>query len=262
MTLESGSDWDQSVWMGDLPGPIAVVGPGRLGSVLSRALVETGFAVTGPHGRGFTGQDSSIVVLCVPDAAISVAAEAIVQGPLVAHCSGATNLAALSPHRGFSIHPVMTFSEDAEPNTFHGVNAAVAATDPDALVIARGIARCLGLRPFDVADENRVAYHAAAAMAANFFITLLEAAAELIRTAQVDPRVVLPLARAALENWDRQGSAALTGPIARGDHAVVQAHRDAVAERAAHLLPMFDALAAATAELGLVRPNDRAGDRR
>ena len=65
-------------------------------------------------------------------------------------------------------------------------------------------------------------------------------------TAGHPPEVLLPLARAALDNWARGGVAALTGPVARGDTDTVQRQRAAVADRAPELLELFDALVAAT----------------
>ncbi len=54
---------------------------------------------------------------------------------------------------------------------------------------------------------------------------------------------LVPLVRAAVENWAAQGApAALTGPIARGDEQTVARQRDAVAGRAPQLLALFDAL--------------------
>jgi predicted short-subunit dehydrogenase-like oxidoreductase (DUF2520 family) len=238
-------------------GTVAVVGGGRLGTVLHRALDEAGIDATGPHGRGFDGTvhgiPVDIVLLCVPDGVIASAARAVLPGPLVGHCSGATKLTAIGEHRGFSIHPMMTFVPGVGTDVFSGVAAAVAATDPAALATARQLAETIGLRPFDVAESDRVAYHAAGAIAANFLVTLEEAAGRLIATAKVDRGVLVPIARAALENWARTGPAALTGPIARGDTAVVTAHRAAVAERTPELLPLFDVLADATRDL-LVSP--------
>ena len=81
------------------------------------------------------------------------------------------------------------------------------------------------MRPFEVADEDRVAYHAAASIASNFLITL-EAAAERLaaerrRRAR---RCSCPLVRATVENWARLGpERALTGPVARGDEPTVAA---------------------------------------
>jgi predicted short-subunit dehydrogenase-like oxidoreductase (DUF2520 family) len=59
----------------------------------------------------------------------------------------------------------------------------------------------------------------------------------------------------AVENWSRLGARrALTGPIVRGDDAVVTAQRAAVAERTPELLPAFDALAQLTRELAGSEP--------
>ena len=60
------------------------------------------------------------------------------------------------------------------------------------------------------------------------------------------PEVLVPLARAALENWARAGAAALTGPVARGDTDTVLRQRAAIADRTPELLELFDALVAAT----------------
>jgi pantoate--beta-alanine ligase len=235
-------------------GTVAVVGRGRLGSVLVEALQGGGLVVSGPHGRGYSGEtDDAIVLLCVPDAAITSAAALICKGPLVGHCSGATGLASIAPHRGFSIHPVMTFTARTGPAALTDTPAAVAGTDGPALDVARSLAVRLGMRPFTVAEPDRPAYHAATAMAANFLVTLESAAGTLIRTAGVDPKVLLPLAHAALDNWGEQGAAALTGPVSRGDQGVVKSHRQALTGRTPELLPMFDALVAATQRLAQSR---------
>jgi len=234
-------------------GSVAVVGRGRLGTVLVKALTEVGVQVSGPHGRGYRGRadgiDSSrpaLVVLCVPDAEIAHAAERIEPGPLVAHCSGTTGLPAISPHRGFSMHPVMTFTFAAQPSIFKGIGAAVEATDAAAAASAKSLTTCLGIRPFTVAPDDRAAYHAATSMAANFLITLEWAAGRLAQSAAVDPAVLLPLVRASVENWALDGSAALTGPVARGDEGTVAAQRAGIERRLPDLLPLFDAMVIST----------------
>lgn len=238
---------------------VAIVGGGRLGSVLIEALRAAGCSSSGPHPRGYAGKSADgIVLLCVPDASIAAAAALIGPGPLVGHCSGAAGLSAIAPHRGFSMHPVMTFTVRTSPAVLAGTAAAIAGTDASALETARGLALRLGMRPFTIAESDRTAYHAASAMAANFLVTLESAAGTLLRTTGVDPTVLLPLARAALENWGEQGAAALTGPVARGDHAIVDSHRRAIAVRTPDLLPMFDALVVATRHLAQSHPDDTA----
>jgi len=227
---------------------VAIVGAGRLGTALVRALREAGVPVSGPHGRGFDGTGAAVVVLCVPDDAIAAAAGAVTAaGVLLGHCSGASRLDALGDHEGFSLHPLMTVTRYGAD--FRGVTAAVAGRTPRALAAATALAGALGLRAVQVAESDRPAYHAAAAIASNFLITLQDAAAELMATAGLDRGVLLPLARAALDNWGRAGPAALTGPVARGDTRTVDLHRETVTERTPDMLGLFDAMVAATERL-------------
>lgn len=235
---------------------IAVVGRGRLGTAIAPALRAAGYDVEGPLGRGAhaplgRGDPRKVdaVLLCVPDAEIANAAAAVSPGPLVGHCSGATGLAVLAGHEAFGLHPLMTFPAGASVD-LNGVPAAVAGTTPRARDAARDLATALGMRPFDLEDEDRAAYHAAASFASNFLVALEGAAERLAASAGVEREQLVPLARAALDAWGARGAPdALTGPIARGDEATVARQRAAVQERAPDLLPAFDALADLTRAL-------------
>jgi predicted short-subunit dehydrogenase-like oxidoreductase (DUF2520 family) len=230
--------------------PLAIVGAGRLGTALAAALRAAGITVEGPLGRGADPAGAAAVLLCVPDAEIAAAATLIAPGPLVGHCSGATGLQPLAPHEAFSLHPLMTVPKGAGPEVFAGAGAAVAGSTPRALGFAARLAQKLGLRATEVADEDRVAYHAAAAIAANFVTTLLGAAERLVATAGVERALLVPLVTAAVDNWARLGAeAALTGPIVRGDEGTVKRQRAAVEERTPELLEMWDAMVGATREL-------------
>ena len=104
--------------------------------------------------------------------------------------------------------------------------------------------------PFEVADDDRGVYHAAASMASNYLVTIEGAAERLGAVAGIDRDLLVPLVRAAVENWARLGARrALTGPIARGDAATAARQRAAVAALAPELLGLWDALAGATATL-------------
>jgi predicted short-subunit dehydrogenase-like oxidoreductase (DUF2520 family) len=226
---------------------LAIVGAGRLGTALAGALSAAGYEVEGPLGRGADGAGADVVLLCVPDGEIAAAACAIVPGPIVGHCSGATGLAPLG-REGFSLHPLMTVTGAGA--SFTGAGAAIAGATPRALALAAELAGALGLTPVEVAEEDRAAYHAAASIASNFLITLEAAAERLAAGAGVPRRLLVPLVRATVENWAALGSArALTGPVARGDEATVSAQRAAVAARAPELSPLFDALLEATRAL-------------
>ena len=221
----------------------AVVGRGRIGSALA-----AGLGLGEPLGRGADAADADIVLLAVPDGEIAAAAAAVAPGRLVGHLSGATTLAPLAPHEAFSIHPLMTVTGGR--TSFAGATAAVAGSTERALAIARALAAHLGMRPFEVADADRAAYHAAASIASNFLVALEGAAERLAATAGVDRDAFVPLVRATIENWAALGAEqALTGPIARGDEETVARQRAAVEERTPELLDLFDALADSTREL-------------
>ena len=222
---------------------IVVIGAGRLGRVLTRALRTAGFNVLGPLRREQSMPAADIALLCVPDAAI--AAVAFVARPhvrLVGHLSGATGL----NDADFSIHPLQTFTGSETPDVFHGVGAAIDGRNDDDREVATELALTLGMNPFTVTD--RAGYHAAASFASNFVLTVLDAAEQLANAAGVEnPRDMLaPLVRRTVDNWQRQGAAeALTGPIARGDDATVARQRAA----STGYTELFDALAAATREI-------------
>jgi predicted short-subunit dehydrogenase-like oxidoreductase (DUF2520 family) len=231
--------------MSSLPRHCVVVGAGRMGSALAAALRAAGLEVTGPLRRGERCPlRTDCVLLCVPDAEIGQAAQNVPVGPLVGHVSGATTLIALAPHEAFSMHPLMTV-----PATFAGAGAAIAGSTDRALDTARALAEALGMQPFEIADADRAVYHAAASMASNYLIALEDAAARLFATTGADRELLVPLVRATVDNWARDGAHALTGPIARGDDETVARQRAAVAERAPDLLELFDALTDSTREL-------------
>ena len=223
---------------------LAVVGDGRMG----RALVAALAGAAGPFGRGFDGSEFDAVLLAVPDAQISVAAAAVLHGPMVGHCSGAHGLDVLVPHEAFGLHPLMTVTQAGA--TFAGAGAAVAGSTAAALAFAQALAAELGMHAVEIADADRAAYHAAASVASNFLVTLEDAAETLLRTTGADRQLLVPLVRAAVENWAALGGPqALTGPIARGDEATVARQRATIEERAPQLLALFDALADATRAL-------------
>jgi predicted short-subunit dehydrogenase-like oxidoreductase (DUF2520 family) len=244
-----------------LEGPlrVGIVGPGRVGTALARALRDAGVEVDGPVGRGEAPVRCDAIVLCVPDGEIAAAAEVVTAAaPLVGHTSGAAPLAALA-HAGvpaFGLHPLQSF---AHPGVrFEGAGAAVAGTTPEALAFATSLAERLGMRPFEIDDEGRAAYHAAASVASNFLVTLQAAAEAIAAGAGLDRddarELLMPLVRRTVENVAQLGpERALTGPVARGDEATVEAQRAAVEETAPELLELFDELVKRTRALAAAR---------
>jgi len=232
-------------------GPLAIIGRGRVGGSLARAAKLAGIEVqlAGRDEVAAACDGANAVLICVPDSAIAAAAAEVPEGPaFVGHVSGAGTLnllaeASAKGARAFSLHPLQTFADGETP--VDGTPAAIAGSDREALQFARELAETLGMRPFEVAEEDRSAYHASAAMASNLMVALEESAAELLaRLGAEDARELLgPLVLRTAANWVERGPAALTGPIARGDQVTVDGHRAALRERAPELLPLYDALA-------------------
>ena len=107
------------------------------------------------------------------------------------------------------------------------------------------------MSPFDVPEESRAAYHAAAAIASNFLVALESSAEELLTAAGIDHgrELLAPLVLRTAANWAERGPEALTGPIARGDEETVARHLDAIAATDPALEPLYRALADRTREI-------------
>jgi predicted short-subunit dehydrogenase-like oxidoreductase (DUF2520 family) len=234
---------------------IAIVGPGRAGSSLAGAAEAAGLRVTlaGRAEAPDACRGADAALLCVPDDAIAEACAACAslgeEAPaLIGHVSGASTLEVLSPASAagaatFSMHPLQTFPDGRA--AVAGMPCAVAGSSEGAARFATELASALEMRPFEVPEESRAAYHAAASIASNLLVALEESAAELLSRAGVeDARELLaPLVLQTAANWAERGPEALTGPIARGDAATVERHLEAISAVAPELLPAYEALA-------------------
>jgi predicted short-subunit dehydrogenase-like oxidoreductase (DUF2520 family) len=236
---------------------LVIVGRGRVGGALARSTMAAGLevATAGREDLERACARAEAALLCVPDDSIGVACKAVARFVppvrLVGHVSGATALDALGPAAAagadtFSLHPLQTVRNDRTDLT--GAPCAVAGSSPDALGFAIALAERLDMRPFEVDEERRAAYHAAASIASNFMVALQESAADLMAEAGIDDarELLAPLVLRTAANWAEHGDAALTGPVARGDEETVAQHLDALRETAPELLPLYEALAERT----------------
>jgi len=214
---------------------VNVIGRGRVGSAVAARLGERDVALR--------DDGAELVLLCVPDAVIRDVARDLIPGPgWIAHVSGGTPLAALDPHeRRFGLHPLQTFTRARGPEQLDGAFAAVTAETPEARQRGFELARLLGLKPFELSDDARPLYHAGAAIASNYLVTLHRVASELFRSAGAPPEALVPLMQRTIENGFE-----LTGPIERGDWETVEAHREAIRATRPDLEPLYDVLAEAT----------------
>ena len=211
-----------------------VIGRGRVGSAFAERLEERGIPLV--------EQDAELTLLCVPDTAIREVARGVT-AKWIAHVSGATPLSALDPHeRRFSLHPLQTFTRARGPEQLDGAWGAVTAETDEARALGFELAGVLGLRPFELADETRPLYHAGAAIASNYLVTLHRVASELFAAAGAPPEALEPLMKRTIENGFE-----LTGPIERGDWETVESHRAAIRGVRPDLEPLYDVLAEATA---------------
>lgn len=212
---------------------LRVVGPGRAGGALALALASRGWDVRPPVRRGEDPADAAgdvdLVVVATPDRAIAEVAAAIrpVPGAVVAHLSGALGLDVLTPHpRVAGIHPLVALpsAEVGARRLASGAWFAVAGDE-----VALEVVAALGGRAFEVADDDRAAYHAAACIASNHLVALLGQVERVAEGLGVPLEAYLDLAVATLGNVAELGpAAALTGPAARGDEATLAAHLEAL----------------------------------
>lgn len=261
---------------------ISIVGLGRVGAALGEALDSIGHTIAAisaprsaqsaqhhqyvlPHvprcSVAETVASAHVVLLCVPDDVLPQVCQDVAQqwrpGQIVMHTSGRHGLAVLAPAAQAgaltaAIHPAMTFTGmGLDVTRLAGCRFAVTAHQL-LLPLIKALVQSLGGVPLVVADQLRPAYHAALCHSANYLVTLVAQAQELLGDCDIadsdDIRGLLePLLTAALSESLGAGVSALTGPIARGDCGTVAEHLAALADSAPDISATYRALGRATA---------------
>ena len=220
-----------------------VVGAGRVGTALAARLGES--LPTRTTTRELATEDADLVVLCVPDGEIADVAESIARGPWIAHTSGSASVEELRGHDlRFTLHPLQTFTREGGAEQLDGAWAAITGESPAALAAATELAALLRVEPFELSDEARPLYHAAAMMASTFAVTLHDVAAELMAAAGGPPDALVPLTRRTMDNGFRH-----TGPLVRGDTDTVRRDGHAIQALGDDYIVLFAALVKAEARL-------------
>ena len=257
---------------------VLLAGPGRAGRSLFLRARAAGHHVAGVVGRdpartaeaaaaldapaiswGDPLPPADLLVIAVRDDAIGEAAASLAGGAVevraAVHLSGLTPVSTLEPLAGIcaigSLHPLQTLP-DPEVGAARLEGAWMAVTSEDDLLADDlfRFARSLGARPFELPDDAKALYHAAAAAAANYPLAALAMSRRLIEAAAVPFEAAGPLVEAVVGNAFAMGpEAALTGPIARGDVGTVAAQRSAVEQAAPDLLEDFLAMGRAVARV-------------
>lgn len=238
---------------------IAFIGAGRLAQTLSLALSTADYSVTAVASRRLESAQAlashlpgcqavsmqeaashALVFITVPDDHIAAVCSQLQwhAGQCVVHCSGATELTALSSAaaQGAQVggfHPLQIFSDpESALANLSGSSVAIEANSALSTALHR-MAELLGMHPFTLPPGSRALYHASAGYAASFLLPLLHEAAQLWRAFGVDEeqalQALLPLAKGTLKSVEQRGLAgALSGPLSRGDMNVVKHHLNAL----------------------------------
>jgi predicted short-subunit dehydrogenase-like oxidoreductase (DUF2520 family) len=236
---------------------IAIVGLGRLGACLARALLgarlgplavasaraasarrlaaELGDAIRPVARLSALSEQADLVFVAVPDARIAEVCDALSlgEGRAVVHVSGALDAAVLESARvrGAQVgvfHPLQAFPLGAARSRFVGIHVGVEGDAELELRLSK-LARRLGATPFSLRGVDRAAYHAAAVFASNYVVALHGAAARAWQRAGLPASAarsaLLPLTRGAVDAIaEHELPAALTGPLQRGDLATLERH--------------------------------------
>ena len=184
----------------------------------------------------------------MPSPAIAASLQ-LYSGQALVHTSGALPASVLAPAMAAGtgaggFHPLVAFADhDQALVDLAGATVAVEG-DATVLPLLAELAESIGARPVTLPAGGKIAYHAAAMMAAGGLIGLLDAIASVARLAGLDERtavaVYAPLARQALANAERMGiDEALTGPLLRGDVGTLRGHLGALAEHAPDAVPLY-----------------------
>lgn len=276
---------------GDAPGdlfgglglPFSIVGLGRVGSTLARALEGLGHtvaAVSAPRSEASrvaselvvptaprvsveeTVSSGAVVLVAIPDDALAQffrdAAGWVRPGQIVVHTSGRYGVDVADPiaQKGatpIAMHPAMTF-EGLGTDVPRLVGCRFALTAPAvAMPLASALVQSLGGVPVVVAEEARAAYHTALAHSANHLVTLVAQAGEVLARAGIaevgseDAQELLrPLLETALTRALRGGMSEITGPVARADVDTVESHLEVLSDCDPGTSNSYRALALAT----------------
>lgn len=259
---------------------VAIIGTGRVGSVLGAALARAGHPVIGAtaiseisklraesllpgvpiRSIDEVANDADLLLLTVPDDALPdlvaglAQTSAVSPGTFVIHTAGRFSDEVFDPLTKLgclpiALHPVMTFTGTSIDLT-RLAGCAFGVTAPDQLrAVADALVVEMGGEPIWVPRESRALYHAAISFGANNLMTLVNQSVDLLAQAGIanPTNLIAPLFSAALDNALRSGDQIITGPVARADVATIRAHLTALAQVSPEVIPSYLALARLTA---------------
>ena len=264
---------------------VGILGAGAVGTALAVGLADAGYNITAimsrnaPRAKDLAGrvggaihtQQAGLLVdladtvfLTVPDDVIGSVAESVPwrSGMAAVHCSGGTPVSVLECASGYGavtggFHPLYTFPQNSlRTTTLENVTFAIESQDPALHHQLRDMAHALHGHAIDINEKSRALYHISGVLASNYLVAIIAEAAGLWAQFGYNQsqalRALLPLIRGTVGNIERDGAAAaLTGPIVRGDLGTVQAHLEQLQATLPGVVPLYAALAQATAKFAV-----------
>lgn len=222
-------------------------------------FIGAGRAVASPAQM----RPASLWLLAVPDRQIAASAQSLaalrLPPALAFHASGALAAAELAPLQAAgwhcaSAHCILSFADPAQALAQFAGTACALEGDTAATQRLEPLFTAIGAQCFALASEHKLVYHAAAVWATNF-LPVLQAQAEALWQRSGLPAELLPglrerLLHNAVDNLLALGpAAALTGPAARGDTALVERQGQAIQALDAEAGAAYAALSAMAARL-------------
>ena len=153
----------------------------------------------------------------------------------VIHFSGSKHLKNLESAKTagagtLSIHPLKSIASiPGAIKTLKNTEYGITYTTQEEEKIAKTIVKALGGNTITVEDAKKPLYHAAACIASNYIVALIDYAVYINEKNGIKPKDsikgLLSLAEGTIKNIRESGTKkALTGPIARGDTKTIKAH--------------------------------------
>jgi len=266
---------------------IAIIGLGKVGAAVGYLLRLSGYEISAvadrsadalKNGVEYTGGKAccdpiraslsadSIFITTTDDFIESVCNEiseggGFGPGKRVVHMSGAGGLDLLESARRSgaqvaSIHPLQSFVDvegviESIPGSTFSITAEGEMRD-----WAIRVVRDLGGTPFFVSEEDKPLYHAAACMASNYLVTLMNMVEGVYQKLGMDAdeavRAFWPLVRGTMKNMEDRGiEKSLTGPIARGDSGTISKHLKVLESKMPELLDVYREMGSFAVDIGL-----------
>jgi predicted short-subunit dehydrogenase-like oxidoreductase (DUF2520 family) len=266
---------------------LAIIGAGKVGSVLAILLQKKNYPVVGVASRSLDSakklakvihcpvyekaqelsKQAELIFITTPDREIGRTAKTIAEqggfrsGQVVAHTSGAH---AAHELRGVqeagalavSIHPLQSFADIKGamknlPGSYFALEGA-----KEALPLAKQVVGDLGGKAFIISAQDKPLYHAAACIVSNYLVSLMYFATGLYQHFGLSRKeafqALFPLIQGTINNISRVGPVqSLTGPVSRGDGATIKDHLPALRRVGREELNLYRTLGLYTVRVGL-----------